>query len=377
MNFHTLVTSRGNGADVVVPVESISAWFANTVYGFFLGYRVAYLIVANYVRNTWSKYGLVKSMLNSSTRRFSFQFRSTDGLDAMLENGPWLSYARAIIKVQADVKLKDTIVVAMPKLTKEGFYTFNVCVEYEWKPLRCACCKVFGHVQDECPNNLDSYVVKNMKKPSQTHRGVPVGPKVAFKPVKKVYKHVAKKKNVNTNSNKKKDMDPTIEVSNLNPFDVLNSVENNVNLGSVGGSPNMTSRKANTSGFLLENVESSSTSNTPMVEKIDIIERLIIEGKGTNVDDKGKPLKKVDYSGDHDSENEVASTDNDMINFMNSKKDGYGNNSLLKQWKKSYMNGDYDVDPYNDDMYEGQDIPEKIQDICHNLDITVTGRKKK
>ncbi|GKB61827.1 ankyrin repeat family protein, partial [Tanacetum coccineum] len=36
-----------------------------------------------------SKFGLVKSMLNSSTRLFSFQFSSMDGLNSMLENGPW------------------------------------------------------------------------------------------------------------------------------------------------------------------------------------------------------------------------------------------------------------------------------------------------
>ncbi|GKE88492.1 hypothetical protein Tco_1565967, partial [Tanacetum coccineum] len=44
---------------------------------------------------------------------------------------------------------------------------------------------------------------------------------------------------------------------------------------------------------------------------------------------------------------------------------------------ESYVNGDYDFDPYDDDMYEGQDIPDKIQDICDNLDIKVRGRKKK
>ncbi|GKA95779.1 RNA-directed DNA polymerase, eukaryota, reverse transcriptase zinc-binding domain protein [Tanacetum coccineum] len=46
----------GNGVDVVVPVESIrvvSKRFANTASGFFLGKRVAYPDVANYVRNTW------------------------------------------------------------------------------------------------------------------------------------------------------------------------------------------------------------------------------------------------------------------------------------------------------------------------------------
>ncbi|GKE96705.1 hypothetical protein Tco_1581560 [Tanacetum coccineum] len=94
VNFRTLFTpGRGcNGIDVVVPVESIRAIserFANTAYGFFLGKKVAYPIVANYVRNTWGKYGLVRSMFSSSTGLFSFQFSSLDGMNAMLENGPW------------------------------------------------------------------------------------------------------------------------------------------------------------------------------------------------------------------------------------------------------------------------------------------------
>ncbi|GJW16539.1 putative reverse transcriptase domain-containing protein, partial [Tanacetum coccineum] len=60
------------------------------------------------------------------------------------------------------------------------------------------------------------------------------------------------------------------------------------------------------------------------------------------------------------SEDEVALVDNDMANFLTSKKVGYGTNSLLEQWKESYVNGDYDLDPYDVDIYEGQDIPDKI-----------------
>nr|GFB08530.1 hypothetical protein [Tanacetum cinerariifolium] len=37
-----------------------------------LGKRVAYPIVANYVRNTWGKYGPAKLMFNSFTEMFSF-----------------------------------------------------------------------------------------------------------------------------------------------------------------------------------------------------------------------------------------------------------------------------------------------------------------
>ncbi|GKE78273.1 hypothetical protein Tco_1544393, partial [Tanacetum coccineum] len=74
VNFRTLVALAENGADVAISLY-----------------------------NTWSKYGLVKSMLNSS-------------------NGS--SYARAMIELRADVELKDTVVVAMPKLVGEGF---NLC----------------------------------------------------------------------------------------------------------------------------------------------------------------------------------------------------------------------------------------------------------
>ncbi|GJR65105.1 hypothetical protein Tco_0011170 [Tanacetum coccineum] len=55
VNVPTLFTPGGNGIDVVVPVDYIRAIierFANTAYGFFLGKKVAYPVVAKYVRNT-------------------------------------------------------------------------------------------------------------------------------------------------------------------------------------------------------------------------------------------------------------------------------------------------------------------------------------
>nr|GEY43277.1 transposon Ty3-I Gag-Pol polyprotein [Tanacetum cinerariifolium] len=95
LNFRTLYTPAGNRVDVVVTIKSIKAisgHFTNTAYGFFLGKRVAYPVVANYGR---------------------------------------FSYARALIEVRDDVELRDNIVVVMPKLVGEEFYTCNVRVEYE------------------------------------------------------------------------------------------------------------------------------------------------------------------------------------------------------------------------------------------------------
>nr|GEW31173.1 hypothetical protein [Tanacetum cinerariifolium] len=88
------------------------------------------------------------------------------------------SYVRAMIKLRVDVKFKDTIVVAMPRLVGEGFYVCTIRVEYEWKPLRCLRWKVFGHVLDECPTKIVLDVVKNLNNPKQAARGVQVGPKL-------------------------------------------------------------------------------------------------------------------------------------------------------------------------------------------------------
>ncbi|GKE55364.1 RNA-directed DNA polymerase, eukaryota, reverse transcriptase zinc-binding domain protein [Tanacetum coccineum] len=82
------------------------------------------------------------------------------------------SYVKAMIELQVDVELKDIIIVAMPKCVGEVFYMCTIRVEYEWKPPRCSSCKVFDHVLDECPKNIGSVVVKNVKTLRQATRGV-------------------------------------------------------------------------------------------------------------------------------------------------------------------------------------------------------------
>ncbi|GJU48517.1 hypothetical protein Tco_1218072 [Tanacetum coccineum] len=165
--------------------------------------------------------------------------------------------------------------------------------------------------------------------------------KVGFKPTKE-YRPISKKPTTNTSGNKKKGVEPTKEVSNSNLFDVLNPVVNDVELGTNGGISNLASNGANSSGSSFWNVKTSSISTTPIVDKIGKLEKLIIDGKVTLMDDDGKPLKKVDYPSDHDSEDGVESVDNDMARSMASEKD----------------------------------LPDKIQVICDNLDTRVQGRRK-
>ncbi|GKF74542.1 hypothetical protein Tco_0220874, partial [Tanacetum coccineum] len=127
------------------PSRAISERFANMAYDFFLGKRMAYPVVANYVRNTWGKYGLfgLNSMVSLVTA-FNEDALSVIptklGTPLMLDSYTFdmciqywgrSSYARALIKIRADVELKDNIMVAMPKLVGESFYTCNIRVEHE------------------------------------------------------------------------------------------------------------------------------------------------------------------------------------------------------------------------------------------------------
>ncbi|GKA04460.1 hypothetical protein Tco_0683580 [Tanacetum coccineum] len=220
-----------------------------------------------------------------------------------------------MIELRADVELKDNIVVAMPKITREGHYTCNVRVEYEWKPPRCSSCKVFGHIHEECLKNTGAGEKKTVKKPSQTSRGVPVGPKMGFKPHKE-YRPVPKKSTASSSGNKKKGVEPTIEVSNSNPFDVLNSVDNDVEFGTNGGTTNLVNNGATSSGSSFMNVDNSSSGTTPIIDKIRKFEDLLASGQAILVDKDGNPLKKVEFLGEYDSEDEVASVDNNMTRSM-------------------------------------------------------------
>nr|GEU40490.1 hypothetical protein [Tanacetum cinerariifolium] len=120
------------------------------------------------------------------------------------------------------------------------------------------------------------------------------------------------------------------EVSRSNSFDVLNLVENDGVLGTNGGIINLTINEANSNGSSFWNVNSSSLSTTLVIEKINNIKKLVIDGKVTLVDYEGKPLEKIVYSRDYDSDDEVASDDNEMVSFL-AKKGGYGTQSFLKQ----------------------------------------------
>ncbi|GKC28054.1 zinc finger, CCHC-type containing protein, partial [Tanacetum coccineum] len=281
-------------------IRVVSERFANTAYGFFLGKKVPYPIIANYVRNTWGKYGLARSMFILSTGSFSFQFSSMDGLDAMLENGPWF--------------IRNKPIILKKWHPNENLLKEDVCTVPVWVKLHGILVTAFSEDGlSAIATKLGVGEKKTVMKPSQTPQGILVGPKIGFKPHKE-YRPILKNLTASSSGNKKKGVQPIIEVSKLRLLD--NDRNPLVPTGIV-----------------------KSDSEVEVV--FDETANLRISTSGKDGSDKG-----------------------------------YGTNSLLEQWRDSYPDND-DYDPYDDDMYENHDLSEHLQSICDDLDITVRGRKKK
>ncbi|GKA28555.1 hypothetical protein Tco_0714800 [Tanacetum coccineum] len=109
------------------------------------------------------------------------------------------------------------------------------------------------------------------------------------------------------------------------------------------------------------NVAHGSSSNTPIIDKIDKLERQILDGKLMFVGDDMNPLVPT---GNVDSDSEVEVVFDETVNLMTlmsftgGSNKGYGTNSLFEQWSETKQDDDYD--PYDDDLYEGHDMSDHL-----------------
>ncbi|XP_022003028.1 uncharacterized protein LOC110900448 [Helianthus annuus] len=93
VNFRSLSSSAVHeGCDVVLPKESVRTVqekMSNTIYGYFLGDRVAFPVVDYFVKVNWKKYGLQKTMMNANGF-FFFKFNDEGRMLNVLKDGPWI-----------------------------------------------------------------------------------------------------------------------------------------------------------------------------------------------------------------------------------------------------------------------------------------------
>ncbi|GJY29099.1 hypothetical protein Tco_0404866 [Tanacetum coccineum] len=243
-------------------------------------------------------------------------------------------YARILIEIDACGDFSDNLIIVVPNLEGTGYTNETICVEYEWKPPRY------------------SMFVKVKKKKLDGNNGgnksfKPVLAKLKPQYLPKAKQSIERENQKTTPSVGKK----SVSTSGNGTFSLINSFEA-LNVENSVSEEVETGNKASTSS-----VQKEGQRCTPLVEKNNMFEKQLLEGECMPVNDDGKPLKNVDYSGVHDSEDEIESVDNEMASCLASKplEVRYGTNSLLEQWKETYVNDNYD--PYDDDdMYEGQEF---------------------
>nr|GEX91832.1 hypothetical protein [Tanacetum cinerariifolium] len=273
------------------------------------------------------------------------------------------SYARILIKINACNSFSDNLIMTVLKLKGPGYTKETILnmVEKGKGESFGADDEVFIEVKNK--KSCVKGVTKNFKP-------VLMKPKPQFHPkVNQTTVDASPKKASSAGkSSKQTDMTNATTLGNgiiflSNSFKALND-DDPVTVKVESGT------KASTFGMQVE-----GNSSTPLVENIHRFKQLM-DGKCVLVDEDGKPIEKVDYLGDHGSEDEVEPDDNKMTSFLASKLSGvrYGTKSLLEQWMETYgdYEKEYNYDPYDDDMYEGQDIPDNIHTICNNLDIKMT-----
>ncbi|GJX64264.1 probable methyltransferase PMT28 isoform X1 [Tanacetum coccineum] len=202
------------GAAVTIPlsaIEEVSSRFANTLYGYFVGKRLAFRLVKNYVQNVWAKFGIKRIQLHGDF--FLFQFETKEDSDlhkAKIKKVPvWVklhhvpivayskvglslittqigkpirldaytsnmclqswgcsAYARALIEVSAEDAPKEELVIAIPLGKNKGHSLATIRIEYEWTPPRCSTCLIFDHTEEKCPKRpkeVTTTVVTNVE----------------------------------------------------------------------------------------------------------------------------------------------------------------------------------------------------------------------
>ncbi|PWA64262.1 zinc knuckle CX2CX4HX4C [Artemisia annua] len=226
------------------------------------------------------------------------------------------SFARCMIEVKSDEVLRDSLTVEIPLLDGSGSTIEKIQVEYEWKPPRCDNCKIFGHTLSDCPKVVAPPVqsTKSVNDGFMTvnNRKKVVGKQFQYQPKKTP----TEPKKVDGTKKRASDVPSTsgTKISTSNQFAALNiddtdafgnpSNDNNkdVDAGStMEGNADASSKtdstrevnkdESNKTGNTMEvNEKESSKGSTPIVEKIGKLEKLLIDGIATLVDDDGHPI---------------------------------------------------------------------------------------
>ncbi|GJR75180.1 reverse transcriptase domain-containing protein [Tanacetum coccineum] len=123
VNFRSLLNEENvESYDCVLPqavADVVKSRYENTLVGYFLGTSLAFPIVQKYVNNAWSNFGL-QNLMKTDDGVFMFKFASKEGLEKVLQRGPWMIRKSPIIltKWSPNLSLKKGEVTCVPVWVK-------------------------------------------------------------------------------------------------------------------------------------------------------------------------------------------------------------------------------------------------------------------
>nr|GFB43337.1 zinc knuckle CX2CX4HX4C [Tanacetum cinerariifolium] len=126
---NTYAGAAGASVNISIPrkvVQKVNSGYLNTLYGYFIGKRMAFPVVEYYAKTNWAKHGLKRIMMNAKGF-FFFQFDTSQGLEAVLECGPWMFGNSPIILKKWTVKTS---------LLKEELTRIPVWIKFHDIPLQ-------------------------------------------------------------------------------------------------------------------------------------------------------------------------------------------------------------------------------------------------
>ncbi|GJT72630.1 zinc knuckle CX2CX4HX4C containing protein [Tanacetum coccineum] len=196
-NFRPLVADPiFNGVNISIPrkvVEKVSARLDHTLYGYFIGKRLAFPIVGLeavlesgpwMIRNTpiiLKKWSMSTSLLKEELTCIPIWVKLHDIPLQVFEEDVISLIATFIgkpIMLDSYTSSMYVVTIGIPSLTRDDFTKETIRVEYEWRPPMCDECKIFGHVHDHCPKKVASKKKMRKGKSKSTNGGEFAGPSV-------------------------------------------------------------------------------------------------------------------------------------------------------------------------------------------------------
>ncbi|GJR33138.1 zinc knuckle CX2CX4HX4C containing protein [Tanacetum coccineum] len=297
---------------------------------------------------------------------------------------PWGSntYARVLIELSAHRAIMDFVIVAVPFPNGNGHSLENLDVEYEWRPLRCSLCNVFGHDDAVCPardNNAASKLLlgkgcsssfgsKGTKQPSNSKpiHGIRFSkPKAKF-----VYRPVSKASQGETTSPPTKEgnniavdkpCEPNVAAVNDIPREIGKStfIQDNINLGDLRKNMDRIMEED-----MVLDINTDYCGNKTLKENSECSSSSQLEGNShetRSVWERFKEVKKTSTIDSESDEDEVYSPDYHKSNYVAS------------------ASGEFTLEDDDLDCYDGYeaplyDIPDEMQKFCDNYDIRLKSR---